>query len=244
MQTIFLARRVRAQRIARDAHVGHHEGEPVLRRQGERAIERGVLVVGDEEQPREPTVNLLRGEAVRVRVEPVESRTVSHFEVQRLACAGFERVEARAVLRFGKRQAVKVNGRRLRQPVFDSPVESIAAPRDDDRMRDPSRSQIGDIAAAAEHRVAMLDREALDRVERHDASTGHGRRHSGSLHGPASERNAGCRGARREKLSPVQGALPFGAEVSCMINPRDGSDIGAAQSIGTRPAPGNTSCAL
>ena len=152
-------------------------------------------------------MNLLRGEAVRVRVEPVESRTVSHIEAQRLGRAGFERVEARAVLRFGKRQAVKVNGRRLREPVLDSRVETIAAPCDEDRMPHSLRSQIGDIAAAAEHGVAMLDGKALDRVERHHGAAGHSRCHSGSLHGPASERNAGRRCACRKKPSPVQGAL-------------------------------------
>ena len=206
MQTVFFGRRIRAQRASRDADIGHCKRQPVLRRQRERVVERSILVVGYDEQPRKSAVDLLGGEAVRMRVKPVEPRTVFHVETQRFAGAGLDRVETSAVLRFRERKAVKVDRRGLRQPVFDHGIETIAAPRYQYRMRDPLPVQMGDVAAAAEQWVEVLDGEAPDRVERHDSASGQrGKGRDGNpVRGPAAESHAGGRGANRKKSSPVQ----------------------------------------
>jgi len=82
-------------------------------------------------------VDLLGGEAVRVRVKPVEPRTVFHLETQAFAATGLDRIETGAVLRFRERKAVKVDRRGLRQLVFDHGIETIPAPRYHYRMCDP-----------------------------------------------------------------------------------------------------------
>lgn len=54
--------------------------------------------------------------------------------------------------------------RSLRQPVLDQGIQTIAAPRYEDGMRDTLCAQIGDIAAAAEQWIHTLDDEAADRA--------------------------------------------------------------------------------
>jgi hypothetical protein len=118
-------------------------------------------------------------------------------------------IEPCAVLRFGQSEPVKVDGRGLRQPVFDDGIEAIAAPRDDDRIFDPLSVHIGHVAAAAEQRIDALDDQTPDRAQRCDRTSGQTgiRRNGTAVGGKPAGGSAGGSSARRQKSSAIQSGL-------------------------------------
>ena len=79
----------------------------------------------------------------------------------RLAPTGRDRVEAGAVCGLRKRQPVKVDGRGLREGVLDDGVEVVAAARNNDRLHDLPRTEVGDVLAAAGDGIRSFDQQAL-----------------------------------------------------------------------------------
>ena len=155
-----------------DARVGQRQRQAVARRERERPVERGVLVIGNDEQAREPGVYLFRREAVGMGMEPIEARTVSYPEVEGLLCARRDRVEPRPVLRFGQREAVEMNGRGLRQAVLDDATEALAGPRNEDRLCDALVPQVRAVAGQPRHGIDALGDQPANRLQWNDSAGG------------------------------------------------------------------------
>jgi hypothetical protein len=162
VQALVQIRRVRTDGAARDPHIGDREGETVAFGEGERRIEGAVVLVGDDEQARQSGVDLLGGDAVGVRVKPVQPRAVFHLEAHALAGARGDGVEAGTVLRFGQREAVEVHRGGLGQGILDRGIEGLAAARPEDGLGDSPRPEVGNVAASSGKGVRPFDDQAAN----------------------------------------------------------------------------------
>ena len=166
VQAVLDARRVGAHRAADDPGLGDGVREPISRREGERRIERVVVLVGHDQQAGESGVDLLGGEAVRMGMEPVQPGAVLHFEAHPLARARLDRIETCAVGRFRQRQSVEVHGGGLWQGVLEHRVESFAAARDQDWLGDLPGPEVCHVPATPGDRVGTFDDETSHVRER------------------------------------------------------------------------------
>ena len=93
-------------------------------------------------------------------MEPVQTGAVPHLEAHTLAPAGWDRVEAGAVLGLGQRQPVEVDRGGLGERVLDQGVEALAAAGEKDRLDDLPGTEVGDVPAAAGDGINTLGHEA------------------------------------------------------------------------------------
>jgi hypothetical protein len=102
-------------------------------------------------------MHLLGSEAMWMRMKPIQPRPIPHLEAHRLARTWQDRIEAGPVSRFRKRQPVKVDGRGLREAILDDGIEVLTASRNDDRLQDIPRAEVGNVLAATEYGIRSFD---------------------------------------------------------------------------------------
>ena len=85
----------------------------LARRQIERGAQRSLVVVFDFDQAEQAAIRLACGQAVRVRVVPVQGSAIANFEVVGVAFAGCHERHARAVVARVVGESVPMRDRRL-----------------------------------------------------------------------------------------------------------------------------------